>query len=89
MQLIHGGTIERKYLECFTNYPILPLQKHLPFDKVMQMFVSEEILVFSGNNYHLSPKFAHQRTSTLSVSTIDFIKNDLLSNFESLTKTTD
>ncbi len=85
---LHGGTIERKYLECFTNYPILPLQKHLPFDKVMQMFVSEEILVFSGTYYHLSPKFGQQRSSTLSVSTIDFIKSDLLSNFESLTKNT-
>lgn len=85
---LHGGTIERKHLECLTNYPILPLQKHIPFDKVMQMFVNEGILVFNGNHYHLSPKFKRQRSSSNSVTTIDFIKNDLLSNFESLTKNT-
>lgn len=83
---LHGGTIERKYLECFTNYPILPLKKHIPFNKVMQLFVQEEILVFSGNFYHLSPKFGQLRASKLSISTIDFIKSDLLTNFESLTK---
>ena len=83
---LHGGTIERKYLECFTNYPILPLKNHLPFEKVMQLFVQEEILVFSGNFYHLSPKFGQFRASQLSISTIDFIKSDLLSNFELLVK---
>jgi hypothetical protein len=83
---LHGGTIERKYLECFTNYPISPLKKHLPFDKVMQMFVKEDILVFSGNYYHLSPKFGQQRASKISLSTLDFIKADLLTNFETLTK---
>ncbi len=83
---LHGGTIERKYLECFTNYPISRLKKHLPFDKVMQMFVQEEILVFNGNYYHLSPKFGQQRASKLSIATVDFIKSDLLDNFEKLTK---
>lgn len=83
---LHGGTIERKYLECFTNYPISPLKKHLPFNKVMQMFVKQKILVFNDNYYHLSPKFKQQRASKLSITTIDFIKTDLLSNFETLSK---
>ena len=83
---LHGGTIDRNYLECYTNYPILPLQKHLPFNKVMQMFVREEVLVFHGNYYHLSPKFGQPRSNNLSISTIDFIKGDLLSNFASLVK---
>jgi hypothetical protein len=83
---LHGGIIERKYLECFTNYPISPLKKHLPFDKVMQLFVSEDILVFSGNNYLLSPRFGQIRPNILSQNTIDLIKSDTLSHFESLTK---
>jgi len=83
---LHGGVIERKYLECFTNYPILPLKKHLPFGRVMQMFISEGILAYSGDYYYLSPKFGQLRLNSLANTTIDLIKSDLLSNFGSLTK---
>lgn len=83
---LHGGAIERKYLECYTNYPIIPLKKHLPFNKVMQMFVREGILVFSNESYYLSPKFGQPRSNTITNKTIDFIKTDLLSNFDLLTK---
>ncbi|MFW6272528.1 MAG: hypothetical protein ACOC2U_01960, partial [bacterium] len=82
---LHGGAIERKYLECYTNYPIIPLKKHLPFNKVMQMFVREGILVFSNESYYLPPKFGQPRSNTITNKTIDFIKTDLLSNFDLLT----
>ncbi|WP_318349359.1 hypothetical protein [Aquipluma nitroreducens] len=83
---LHGGVIERKYLECFTNYPILPLKKHLPFEKVMQMFISEGILAYSGDYYYLSPKLGQVRPNSLANTTVDLIKSSLLTNFGSLTK---
>ena len=36
---MHGGIISTKFLECYTNYPVLRLKKHIPFKKVMQKFV--------------------------------------------------
>ncbi len=83
----HGGIINRKYLECYTNYPILPLKKHLPFKKVMQKFVQEGILVFNGQDEYLfAPKFCSIDTSNLTYRTIETIKDDILSNFRTLVK---
>src|SRR5688500_3675588 len=28
---VHGGIINSNFLECYTNYPVLPLKRHLPF----------------------------------------------------------
>jgi hypothetical protein len=51
---LHGGIITQRYLECYTNYPIMALKIHLPFKIVMQKFVKEEILIFDGNYYMFS-----------------------------------
>lgn len=83
---LHGGIITQRYLECYTNYPILALKSHLPFKIVMQKFVKEEILIFDGNYYMFSPKFERQSATHLSYTTIELIKDDILSHFESLTK---
>lgn len=82
----HGGIISQKYLECYTNYPVLPLKSHLPFKTIMQKFVSEKILIYDGAYYMFSPKFEKQSTNYLSYNTIELIKEDILSNFESLAK---
>lgn len=83
---LNGGAIERKHLECLTNYPVLPLKKHLPFNKVMQVFVREGVLVFDSDYYYLSSRFGQKRISKLTQSTLDLIKSDLLNSFERLTK---
>src|SRR5258706_7903632 len=33
---MHEGIVSKRYLECYTNYPIKELKKHIPFDEVMQ-----------------------------------------------------
>jgi len=83
---LHRGIISQKYLECYTNYPVLPLKSHLPFDKVMQNFVSQNILVFNDDYYMFSPKFATTKISSISYKTIELVKDNLLSDFNSLTK---
>lgn len=83
----HGGIISTKYLECYTNYPILPLKRHLPFKKVMQKFVKEGVLVFNGTDeYFFSPKFCPIDTSSLTYRTIETIKDDILSHFHTIMK---
>jgi hypothetical protein len=52
----NGGLISQNYLECYTNYPILPLKSHLPFKKVMQKFVENNILIFNDGHYFIAPK---------------------------------
>jgi len=44
---MQGGTVSRKYLECYTKYPVKPLASHRPFEEVMRNFVSESILIFN------------------------------------------
>lgn len=85
---LHGGTISRKYLESYTNYPILPLRGHVPFEKVMQRFVSEGILVFSGDNYHFSPQFTRLIPNELARKTIELIKDKTIDDFHSLIRNT-
>ena len=83
---MHGGIIESKYLECYTNYPILPLKKHFPFKIVMQKFVSNGILLFDRTEYRFAPRFAPLRTSSLSHRTIEVIKEDILIHFHKYLK---
>lgn len=84
---IHGGIINVKYLECYTNYPIIPLKKHLPFKKVIQKFVQEGILVFNGKDeYYFSPKFCQINSTSLTHRTIEIIKDDILLHFHNMMK---
>lgn len=83
---LHGGIISRHYLECYTNYPIIPLKKHLPFDVVMRNFVAEGILIFNGDDYLISPKLKQTRSTYLTYRTIELIKNDVLTTFGTLVK---
>lgn len=84
---MHGGIINSKYLECYTNYPVIALKKHIPFKKVMQKFVTEGILVFnSSDEYTFSPKFCPLETNSLTYKTIEIIKNDILNHFLTMFK---
>lgn len=85
---MHGGIIDSKFLECYTNYPIESLKRHIPFKKVMQKFVSEGILIFSGTEYLFSPKFSPLYTSHITHKTLEIIKEDILSSFNLLMKNT-
>lgn len=81
-----GGIISQKYLECYTNYPIIPLKSHYPFKEVLQKFVEQDILVFNDNRYLLSPKYNKTFTNYAHYSTIEVIKEAVLDNFSSLVK---
>jgi hypothetical protein len=83
---LHGGIISKQYLECYTNYPVIPLKKHLPFDTVMRNFVAQGVLVFNGNDYLFSPRLSQIHTTSLTYRTIEVIKNDIITTFNSLTK---
>lgn len=83
---LNGGIISQKYLECYTNYPVLPLKSHLPFKKVMQNFVENKILIFKDNYYLIAPRLNQSSINFLQYNTIELIKEDILNNFNSLTK---
>jgi len=85
---IHGGILNHRFLECYTNYPVIPLKKHLPFNKVMQKFVEQGILVYNNSDYLLAPKFSLNRNSSLAHKTIEQIKENTLSSFNMLVKNT-
>jgi hypothetical protein len=85
---LHGGILNQTGLECYTNYPIMALKGHLPFNKVMQKFVQEGILVYNDSYYSLSPKFHLNRTTSVAHKTIEQIKIDILTSFNSLVKNT-
>lgn len=83
---MHSGTVSRKYLECYTNYPIMELKKHIPFSEVMKKFVEEDVLVFNGDSYNISPKLEKQPANSLLNRTIEHIKDQLLADFKAYTK---
>jgi len=85
---MHGGIIESKFLECYTNYPVKALKKHIPFQQVMQKFVSEGILIFRDTEYLFSPKFSPIDTSSVIHKTLEIIKKDILLHFHLLMKNT-
>jgi hypothetical protein len=83
-----GGIISQKFLECYTNYPILPLTSHIPFKEVLQKFVQNKILIFNDNYYLLSPRFNQSFLNFSQYSTIEMIKEDILNNFHTFTRNT-
>lgn len=83
---LHGGIISQKYLQCYTNYPILPLKTHLPFEKIMQNFISQNILIFNDEYYMFSPKLLQGKTISFSYKAIEMIKDNILEHFDSLAK---
>lgn len=83
---LHGGVISSKYLQCYTNYPVLPLKSHIPFNDVMQNFIKEDILIYNDNYYMFSPRFARQKVTLTSYQSIEMIKDNVLDHFNSLTK---
>lgn len=83
---LHGGMLHKDFLECYTNYPVLPLKGHIPFNKVLQKFVEQGILVYNSPYYSIAPKFVIHRNSSIANKTIEMIKNDTLSSFHSLVK---
>lgn len=85
---LHEGMISQTSLECYTNYPILPLKSHIPFKKVMRKFVDEEILVFNNEEYLFSPKFHNVPSGGFYSKTIDTIKNQVLVDFNNLLRKT-
>lgn len=85
---LHGGILNQRFLECYTNYPIMALKGHLPFNMVMQKFVQEGVLVYNDSYYSLSQRFNLNRTSSIAHKTIEQIKVDILTSFNSLVKNT-
>lgn len=85
---LHQGVVSKRYLETYTNYPVLPLAGHLPFEKVMSNFIKQDILIYNGADYIYSPKFSKIVTNPLLHKTIELIKDNVLSDFHSLTRNT-
>lgn len=83
---IHGGVVSQKYLECYTNYPVLALKGHIPFNKVMQRFVSEGIVLFQGDDYLFSPKNQAFSATPIFHRTVESIKDNIIENFQSMMK---
>lgn len=83
---LNGGVISQKYLECCTNYPVLPLKSHIPFQKVMQKFVDNEILVFGDGHYFIAPRLNQSSKNFSQYKALELIKEDILRNFKSLTR---
>lgn len=81
-----GGIVSKKYLECYTNYPVLPLKSHIPFDSVIDNFISQGILLYDGDNIMLSPKYEKSFTNYSHYRAIESIKDSVLENFKSLSK---
>jgi hypothetical protein len=81
-----GGIISQRYLECYTNYPIIPLRSHIPFNLILQRFVAQGILLFNEDRYLLSPKYEKSFTNYVHYSAIECIKDTILDNFKSYSK---
>ncbi|WP_454803728.1 hypothetical protein [Mucilaginibacter phyllosphaerae] len=79
----NGGSIDRKFLECYTSYPITPLASHIPFDEVMRMFVTEGILVANQNEYAFAAKFHPKALSNFIGKMLEQIKISILEHFAS------
>jgi hypothetical protein len=85
---LHGGTLSKEFLECYTNYPVLALKGHIPFGKVLQKFVEQGILIYNDSYYSIAPKFNLNRNTTVANKTIELIKKDTLSSFKSMVRNT-
>lgn len=82
----HGGIISKRYLECYTNYPVVPLKRHIPFEEVMKKFVAQNILIFNNDDYIFSPQFSRIISNPVLHRTIELIKDNVIDNFHSLAK---
>ena len=80
----NGGRMNRRFLECYTNYPLTSVISHKPFDEVMQMFVKEGILVFDRDDYSFAPKFHSKAHVSFIGKAIEQIKHNVLEHFASL-----
>lgn len=85
---MHNGIINQTYLECYTNYPIMPLKGHLPFSIIMQKFVAQGIVVFNQETYLLSPKLQGSIGSSLTNMALETIKSYVLETFHSIMRNT-
>ncbi len=85
---MNDGVISRSYLECYTNYPVIPLKGHIPFESVMEKFVSQKILVSNNADYQFSPDFSKTITNPLLHRTIELIKDNILSDFNTVARNT-
>jgi hypothetical protein len=85
---LHEGIVSKRYLECYTNYPILRLSGHLPFDRVMENFLRQNILVYNENDYLFSPQFSSVIVKPVLHRTIELIKDNILNDFNSLARNT-
>ncbi|MFI2741619.1 hypothetical protein ACG2LH_02670 [Zhouia sp. PK063] len=83
---LHGGIINQKFLECYTNYPIIALKGHLPFKKVIEKFIKSDILNYNSEYYYISPKLKRINLNTLTYKTIEAIKENILTDFGTLNK---
>jgi hypothetical protein len=85
---MHGGVISRRYLECYTNYPVEPLKKHIPFDEVLNRFIRSNILVYNSDEFMFSPRFSNRITNQLLHRSIELVKDNVLHHFHSLVRNT-
>ncbi|PIB29208.1 hypothetical protein BFP78_15530 [Gaetbulibacter sp. 5U11] len=83
---LHGGIINQKILECYTNYPIIALKGHLPFKKIIQKFIKSNILNYNSEYYYISPKLKRTNLNSLTYKTIEAIKENILTDFGTLNK---
>jgi hypothetical protein len=83
---LHGGIINQKVLECYTNYLIIELKGHLPFRKIIQKFIKSNILNFNSDYYYISPKLKKTNFNSLAYKTIEAIKENILKDFGTLNK---
>ncbi|WP_158825687.1 hypothetical protein [Mucilaginibacter lacusdianchii] len=85
---LHQGIISQQYLTSYTNYPVIPLKGHLPFKIVMQKFVSQNIVIFNGDDYILSPKLQAGPRNGMMNKALETVKAYVLDSFHSITKNT-
>lgn len=83
---LHGGIINQKVLECYTNYPVIELKGHLPFRKIIQKFIKSNILNFNNEYYYISPKLKKTNFNSLTYKTIEAIKENILTDFGNLNR---
>ncbi|MFK7004252.1 hypothetical protein BWK63_07440 [Flavobacterium covae] len=81
-----GGIVSKKYLECYTNYPILPLSSHKPFNEILDKFIEQGILMYNNECYMLSPKYEKSFTNYSHYTAIESIKDNVLDNFRTFSK---
>ncbi|MAO44104.1 MULTISPECIES: hypothetical protein [Leeuwenhoekiella] len=83
---LHGGIINQKFLECYTNYPVVPLKGHLPFNKIIEKFIKSNILNYNSEYYYISPKLKRTNYNSLTYKTIEAIKDNILTDFGTLNR---